>query len=93
MRAVSHEDLANRLDSGDNHFKCIDKKLDELIEGVQSLTETVEPIRADISTIREITAGWKALGTVGAFVKWASGIALGVLALWAFAKALAKGML
>lgn len=75
---VSHEDIDERLARGEGRFREIEDKLDNLIEGVAKLTATVEPIRDDISTIKEMTGGWKAIGQIGRFFKWVSGVGAGV---------------
>ena len=88
---VSHEDLADRLASGETRFRTIETKLDDLILSVKTLAETVEPVVSDISTIKEITSGWRALGTIASFVKWASGLVAAFGVLWVAMKAAAKG--
>ena len=90
---VTHEDLNDRLVKGDARFCIIETKLDDLIGIVTKLTETVEPIRNDISTIKEITGGWKALGTLGQFAKWAGGIAAALGAIWIVMKAATKALI
>lgn len=90
---VSHEDIDNRLERGEGRFTAIEKKLDELIGAVTTLTETVEPIRDDISTIKEMTGGWKAIGIAGRFVKWAGGVAAAIVAVLVVIKAGAKALL
>ncbi|MEN9924069.1 MAG: hypothetical protein RL268_195 [Pseudomonadota bacterium] len=71
---------------------AIENKLDALIASVDSLTKTVEPIRDDISTIKEMTTGWRAVGTVGRFIKWAGGIATAFVAGWVLFKAGIKAL-
>ena len=58
---VSHEDIDERLARGEGRFREIEDKLDNLIEGVAKLTATVEPIRDDISTIKELVRRWYGL--------------------------------
>jgi hypothetical protein len=91
---ITHEDIDARvraveqsLIGGIGRFNGIEQKLDDVIESVAQLTATVEPIRADMSTIKEMTGGWKAIGTVGRFIKWSSGIAVAIGAFALAAKA------
>jgi hypothetical protein len=93
MSDLTHADLAVRLDKADQRFGNIDTKLDNLIMSVNNLSDTIEPIHDDIMTIKEMTTGWRALGALGQFIKWSSGIALGIVAVWALLKAMAKGLL
>jgi hypothetical protein len=89
---TTHEDIAARLDKGDVRFVGIENKLDALSASVESLTKTVEPIRDDISVIKEMTGGWRAIGTAGRFAKWIGGVVGAIVALWAFLKITAKAM-
>ena len=72
---VSHEDTAERIDASDEGAGPIEKKLDELLKRVDALAKIVEPIAGDISTIKEMTGGWKAIGTVASFIKWTGALA------------------
>lgn len=78
---ISHEDIAERIDASDERAGAIEKKLDALIESVDALTKIVEPIADDIFTIKEMTGGWKAIGTFGRFLKWMGGLAAAIAAI------------
>ena len=89
---VTHEQLAERLDKGDRRFGAIEEKLDALIESVDKLTATVEPIKDDISVIKEMTSGWRAVGTIGKFAKWVGSIATALAAIWLILKVSARAL-
>lgn len=78
---VSHEDIAEHIDASDEGAGPIEKKLDELLKRVDALAKIVEPIAGDISTIKEMTGGWEAIGTFGRFLKWIGGLAAAVAAI------------
>jgi hypothetical protein len=91
---ITHEDIDRRvrdveraLDKGVHRFKGIEDRLDHILASVESMATTIKPIRDDISTIKEMTGGWKAIGTVGRFIKWSSGIAVAIGAFALAAKA------
>lgn len=91
---VTHEDLDRRveaveiaLSNGVERFQGVEDRLDSIIASVDRMAETIAPIRDDISTIKEMTGGWKAIGTVGRFIKWLSGIAVAIGAIAVAAKA------
>jgi hypothetical protein len=94
---ITHEDIDARvraveqsLIGGIGRFNGIEEKLDAVIDSVAQLTATVEPIRADMSTIKEMTGGWKAIGTVGRLIKWVGVIAGSITAVIALVVVTAK---
>jgi len=91
---ITHEDIdrriivvENALERGVERFGGLESRLDTIIHSVGQLNETIAPIRDDISTIKEMTGGWKAIGVVGRFIKWVGGIAVAVAAVAVMAKA------
>lgn len=105
---VTHEDLDRRveaveiaLSNGVERFQGVEDRLDSIIASVDRMAETIAPIRDDISTIKEMTGGWKAIGTVGKFIKWVGVLAASftgiigfmILAAKAFAATVMKNIL
>lgn len=87
--AVSHEDLADRLDKGDGQFVSINEKL----EAIATALEPLPQMQRDIAKTREIVETYETIKNLAKFVKWASGAVAGVLAIWVFLKAMALGLL
>ena len=92
-KPVTHEDIHARLASGQQRFSQVEETLAELkasidtvIKGQAEIRTTIKPISDEISEIKEIVGAWKALGTVGKFVKWVSGLLAGLAVIWAAAK-------
>lgn len=79
---VFHEAIMHRLESGDERFAAIEKKLDAVLEAVKPIPQ----MQADIAETRELVEAWGAIKTVGRFVKWASGLLGGFAVVWAAIK-------
>lgn len=86
-KSVSHEDFRCDLLAGGKRFDAIEVTL-------QDITTKLEPLpqmQRDLAETRDIVEAWAVAKGFGKFIKWASGIAAGLLAILALAKALAKG--
>lgn len=93
QKQISHEDIADRLERGEARFSCIEGKLNDISEGIKHLSETVEPLRDDVSTIKEMASGWKALNTIGHFFSWIGKLGAGVALIYAAAAVALKAAL
>lgn len=93
---VSHEDLAARLthiesdmarraQQGDAHVAAFEKKLSAILA---SIDETKE----EVVKTREVVEAFETVKNLGKFIKWASTVIAGLVALWVFVKAMAKGV-
>lgn len=78
MQQVTHEQLGERLDQGDQRFANIERKLDDLAK--------------DVSATRDLLEAMAAVKSVARFIKWSGGIAAAIVAFWALAKAIARGL-
>lgn len=85
---VTHADIQRDLAEGNRRFDTIEKRLHEISEMLKHLPQ----MQQDIAATKDIVEAWTVAKGVGNFLKWASGIAMGLLAIWALAKALAKEM-
>ena len=59
------------------------------------IAEALEPLatmQTDISATKDLVEAWKAVGVVATFIKWFGAAAAGFLAVWALAKAMARGL-
>lgn len=74
-----------------------------LVEDVQTqmvaahgkISDALEPLddmRTDIAATKDIVEAWKAVGVMATFIKWFGAAAAGFLAVWALAKAMARGL-
>jgi hypothetical protein len=81
---VTHEDIRQDLVNGGKRFEALEK-------GQADILALLKPMQQDIAATKDIVEAWAVAKGVGNFIKWASGIAAGLLAIWALAKALAKG--
>lgn len=83
---VTHEDMDDRLEAGEARFKTIEKKLDSLITSVGE-------VKKEVIKTREVVEAFETVKNLAKFLKWASTAAAGILALWVFLKAMAKGLI
>lgn len=86
---VTREEYEARVMEGDRRFKAIETKIDRIVKNV----ECIPGMSKDIAETREIVEAWSAAKNVAHFIKWVSGIAAGVAALWLVFKAVARGLL
>lgn len=61
---MAHND--ERLAAGSSRFVEIDKKLDDIIEGLKPIPQ----MQADIAATKEIVEAWGAIKTAGKFITW-----------------------
>lgn len=99
QRSVTHEDIQDLLESGQQRFAHVEdvlnevkQTLEQVIKGQDELRETIKPISADIAQIKDMVGAWKTIGSVGRFAKWIGGIATSLVALWIVMKAGAKAL-
>lgn len=96
MDTPSHADIMRQLQNGAERFTKLETLLSTVIEKVEPIPQMQADIaeaKKDIAATKEIVEAWGAIKTVGRFVKWASGVLAGCLALLAIMKAVAKGLL
>jgi hypothetical protein len=86
---VTHEELQRNLIAGGERFDKIEKTL----EGIAEKLEPIPDMQKDIAKTREIVETYETIKNIAIFVKWASGVVAGLLAIWVFMKAMAKGLL
>ena len=94
---VTHEDIQQRLESGQLRFQQVEDVLAEVrtglakvITGQDEIRATIKPISDDITDIKEMVGAWKAVAAAGKFAKWVGGIASGLVAAWVIFKVAAK---
>jgi len=101
---VTHENIMDkliavdrRLADGDTRFKSFDTTLKEISEALKSLHQgqddirkDIEPLVADISTIRELIGASKALKVWTKAIVWIGIICGALTGMIAFAKSLGK---
>lgn len=94
---VTHEDLAGRLETieadmekrarqSDVHAAAFESKLTAILSSVGE-------VKKEVVKTREVVEAFDTLKNVARFVKWASTAAAGILALWVFLKAMARGLI
>lgn len=79
-KQVSHEDIVERLERGDNRFRCIEEKMDAILN-------SLEGIRSEVGATKEIVEAWGAVKTAGKFIKWLGGVVAAAIAILVAAKA------
>lgn len=84
--SVTHEDLNQRMNDGEVRFQTVEKKLDALITSVGE-------VKKEVIKTREVVEAFEAVKNMAKFIKWASTLAAGLLAIWVFLKAMAKGLI
>lgn len=87
MSDLSHDDLAARLDAGNQRFAAIDGKLSEIADLLKPLPQ----MQTDIAATKDIVEAWSTAKNVARFIKWASGIVAAFGILWVAVKAAARG--
>jgi hypothetical protein len=92
---VSHEDIDARvrmvevaLDRGVTRFDTLDGKIDAIALALEPLPR----MQADIAATKEIVEAYTAVKNAGKFIKWFSGIAVALAALWAVFRAGVKAL-
>lgn len=83
---VTHEDLSQHINNSEARFNTIEKKLDSLITSVGE-------VKKEVIKTREVVEAFETVKNLAKFLKWASTAAAGILALWVFLKAMAKGLI
>lgn len=85
----THQDIADRLESGNVRFQKIEQKLDEIAELLSILPE----LQKDVAATKEIVEVWnkgkstaQALIALGRFIKWIAGVMAAIGAIWLVAK-------
>jgi phage-related protein len=88
QRPVTHEDIQERLESGQMRFEHVEqvlakveKALTEVIKGQEEFRSTIKPISEDIAEIKDMVGAWKAIATAGRFAKWLGVIAASIAAI------------
>lgn len=84
--SVTHEDLNQRMNDGEVRFQTVEKKLDTLIGAVGE-------VKKEVVKTREVVEAFETMNSLAKFVKWANTAVAGLLAIWVFLKAMAKGLI
>lgn len=84
--SVTHEDLNQRMNDGEVRFQTVEKKLDALITSVGE-------VKKEVIKTREVVEAFEVVKNMAKFIKWASTLAAGLLAIWVFLKAMAEGLI
>lgn len=89
-RQPSHQDIQDRLESGNARFTKLEQKLDEITELLKILPE----LQKDVAATKEIVEVWnkgkstaQAFIAFGRFVKWIAGILTAIAAIFLVVKA------
>jgi len=96
----THGDIYDRLARGEDRFASVDDKLDRIIRTQASFGAQITEIKAAMADVKEtadatkdVVEAWDTARNVGRFVKWASGLLAGLIAIAAAARIAAKGWL
>lgn len=92
----NHADIMRQLQNGAERFTKLETLLSTVIEKVEPIPQMQADIaeaKKDIAATKEIVEAWGAIKTAGKFIKWASGVLAGFLAIAAVMRAIAKGLL
>ena len=84
--SVTHEDLNQRMNDGEVRFQTVEKKLDTLIGAVGE-------VKKEVVKTREVVEAFETMNSLAKFVKWTNTAVAGLLAIWVFLKAMAKGLI
>lgn len=97
---ISHEDIDARLRAGGERFEALENGQSAIHQEQKrqsdiqkEILEVLKKMKADIGATKDIVEAWGVAKGIGKFIKWASGIAAGILVLVGLVKAMAKGLL
>lgn len=71
------EEVATRLARGEERFRTIEGKLDQLlkvVECIPAIQSDLADVKEDAAKTKELVEAWAAVKTMGKFLKWSAGI-------------------